>query len=277
MIDFSSHDPRLLDSIGLIVDEIVRQAQVDADRLMVIGAVARDVIHSSLGHAAPLRATHDADLAIAMDDYSAFAGIDATFTRLSHTGIRYSIAGVPVDVMPFGGIEDPAGVASPSPRNEELSVFGFADVFAAAATVALPTGVDVRIPTPAGYAVLKARAWIDRSPTGEYKDAQDLATCLWWYSESEAITEMLWSTESETRLLESVDFQVERAAARVLGRDMRAILHPAHTSDLIERWGALDLQRLVRELKTPAGINWITDPATREAIAADMIAGLRGE
>jgi predicted nucleotidyltransferase len=43
-------------------------------------------------------------------------------------------------------------------------VFGFEDVFARAMHIRLPGhGYRIRIPSPAGYGVLKTRAWADRS------------------------------------------------------------------------------------------------------------------
>jgi predicted nucleotidyltransferase len=49
-----------------------------------------------------------------------------------------------------------------------MNVWGFAETFEAALPLRLPNAGTIRIPTLAGYAVLKLVAWLDRSTNGEY-------------------------------------------------------------------------------------------------------------
>lgn len=173
--DFSN--PRLA-IVDEVVTTLVHEAGVDPAAVMLLGAEARDIIHARLGHQTGLRSTTDLDLGLALKDWSAFEAIDSRMTRTGSTGIRYMIAGVAVDVMPFGPVENPEGIVTPTRQHEDLVVFGFGDVFERADTIRLPKGDMIRIPQPAGYAVLKLRAWLDRLPHHEHKDAVDLATSL---------------------------------------------------------------------------------------------------
>ncbi|WGH92294.1 hypothetical protein QDX21_08150 [Auritidibacter ignavus] len=116
MIDLTRVDPRLYDDITLIVDELQASVGLDPDSVLVVGAGYRDILHAAFGHTFPLRATTDTDLGIAVHDWTISERIDVRFRRIGSNGIRYSIAGIPVDIMPFGEVEDPDGITHPAAR-----------------------------------------------------------------------------------------------------------------------------------------------------------------
>ncbi|MFZ2511351.1 MAG: hypothetical protein WAW85_09720, partial [Gordonia sp. (in: high G+C Gram-positive bacteria)] len=60
-----------------------------------------------------------------------------------------------------------------------MNVHGFRDAFDNAER--LPELPGVRLATPAGYAVLKLHAWLDRLQRNEYKDGPDLGLVVEWY------------------------------------------------------------------------------------------------
>jgi predicted nucleotidyltransferase len=235
--------------------------------VLVVGAACRDVLHAALGHTFAVRATDDVDLGIAVGDWTVSDRIEAKYERVGGNGIRYRIAGLHVDVMPFGEVEDPDGISAPRARGEDLVVFGFQDVFERAAHLALPGGPVVRIPQPAGYAVLKMRAWIDRKKD---KDAKDLALCTFWYQESEVIEERLYGTDEGLQVLEAVAWDVPVAAARILGADVAGQLSPANHADLIVRWSTLDLDALARDFTLPPGAGRTPGRDTRLAYARQL-------
>ena len=70
--------------------------------------------------------------------------------RIGDTGIRFRIADVNVDLLPFGQIEDPQGVVEPPSRRETLSVWAFEEIFAASLPLVLSPTLTVRIPTVVG-------------------------------------------------------------------------------------------------------------------------------
>lgn len=250
MIDLSLVDPGLFDMISPVVKELQESVGLDPASVLVVGATCRDILHAAMGHTFQVRATNDVDLGIAVGDWTVSDRIERKYVRDGGNGIRYRIAGLPVDVMPFGEIEDPAGISSPAARGEDLIVFGFLDVFGQAAPLPLPGGPVVRIPQPAGYAALKMRAWIDRR---ENKDAKDLALCTFWYQESHTVEDRLYETNAGQQILEAVDWDAPVAAARLLGADVAGQLSAANHSDLIERWSVLDPDELSRDFVLPAG------------------------
>ena len=145
---------RLLDSLQLIVPELTA-AGVATEDLMVVGAIARDIIHSAWGYEHTLPHTHDADLAIAVADLREFHSAIKTFPPVHSNGIGRRIADHPVDVTPFGPVESPAGMVAPEPdRPDTIVVFGFRDAFDKAQDLELPDGNRIKIPTPAGYTAL---------------------------------------------------------------------------------------------------------------------------
>ncbi|GAB2833021.1 hypothetical protein ACFQ0P_09715 [Microbacterium insulae] len=273
MIDFNASDPRLLDGIDAVVVTLRDQIGLDADTIILVGAACRDILHSALGHELQLRGTEDTDIGIALNDWQIYDLIDHTFTKSGHTGVRYLVDGFPVDIMPFGGIEEPEGIVTPHSRGEEMVVFGFDDVYARAGHLTLPSGNTIRIPSPAGYAALKFRAWIDRSRYGQDKDGKDLAAAVYWYLESASVTERLWGTTEGNELLEEVGWDIELGAARVLGFDIRAQLSPPNLEDLIFRWNQLDLAPLGRALQLAPGANWPRNPERRLALISEVTTG----
>lgn len=253
MIDLRRVDERIYDTIAPVIDELTDQVGVDPDSILLVGAGCRDVLHSALGHTFPARATTDTDLGIAVSDWSLSKRIEDRFTRLGSSGIRYRIAGVSVDIIPFGDIEDPEGISRPVPRGEDLVVFGFRDVFDNALRLPLRTGQTIRLPHPAGYVALKMRSWIDRSPYGHDKDAKDLALAAYWYQAAPEIADRLYDTDAGYKALSDLDMDVDVAAIRLLSMDVAAQLSPANRDDLAQRWAAQDLESLARDFTLPAG------------------------
>ena len=144
----------------------------------------------------------------------------ASFPRVGHSGIRFRIADVAVDLLPFGDIEDPAGTATPPVRGGALSVWAFTEIFAAALPLLLPSGPTVKVPTVAGYAAAKLGAWLDRSQWLEAKDAADLALVLYWYIESSSLQDRLYDAEEGSAVLVAESTDLPLAAARLLGQDI---------------------------------------------------------
>ena len=267
MIDLSLVDPLLFDMISPVVKELQESVGLDPAGVLVVGATCRDILHAAMGHTFEVRATNDVDLGIAVSDWTVSDRIEAKYEQIGSNGIRYRIAGLPVDVMPFGEIEDPDGISSPAARREDLIVFGFHDVFEQAAHLSLPGGPVVRIPQPAGYAALKMRAWIDRR---ENKDAKDLALCTFWYQESVTVQDRLYDTEAGQQILDALNWDAPVAATRLLGADVAGQLSQANYSDLIKRWSALDLGAFARDFVLPAGAGRTFSRDVRLAYASQL-------
>ncbi|AGL14206.1 hypothetical protein L083_0696 [Actinoplanes sp. N902-109] len=247
---------------------------------MVVGACCRDILQSSLGHDFTLRATADVDVGLAVANWAAYDELTDALTTCGNTGIRFQVAGMPADLMPFGPVEDPPGTVSPPARRESMSVWGFAEVFAAASPLPLGDDVVVRIPTTAGYAALKLAAWLDRSAYNEYKDASDIATVMYWYAESSEVDARLYETAHGQDVLVAEDLDSSLGAARLLGEDIAGVIGRDRLSELLKRWPGNKNDLLYQSMSVTNGPGWTASLDRRQALAEAVERGMtahRGE
>ncbi len=261
MLNFDNFDHRLTDEVVQVAKALTGQASINPEQIMVVGATCRDILHSALGLKFLLRSTKDIDIAISTPDWITYEKIVSTFTRIGSNGIRFDIAGIPVDVIPFGNVESPEGIVTPSSRRDGLIVFAFDDVFQNSIPLKLSNDRSVRIPHPAGFAALKMRAWIDRAPDGQYKDAGDLALAAYWFQNSEKVTNSLSSTHLD--LLEESGYDYDLAATMVLGQQIRQTLSAQNRTDLAHRWDNIDKELLATNFNMRQGIAWPRSIARR--------------
>jgi len=241
---------------------------------MVVGAHCRDILQSALGQELALRTTDDIDFGLAIASWAAYDELTRKLEPTGHTGIRYQVANVPTDLMPFGAVEKPWGTVTPPARNEPMSVWSFTEVFEAACRLSLPNAGTIRIPTVAGYAALKLAAWLDRSVYGQYKDAVDIATVLYWYSESLEVDARLYETEHGQDILVQEESDYPVAAARVLGEDIAAVIGSTRLSELAERWPGPREDALYAGMTVMDGRHWPLSPERRQALVQAMERGL---
>jgi predicted nucleotidyltransferase len=174
-LDFTRAEATLRDVVAPVVTEL-ELVGVDPGDLMLVGAVCRDVLHLAAGHTSSLRSTGDLDLALAVDGWATYRRITGQLEPIRELSpIRFRVAGVAVDIVPFGDLEDPDGQVPTTPHDVPMNVVGFQDVSRTATSVGLPGGSTIRVPTIPGFTVLKLSAWASRSRTGDYKDGADLA------------------------------------------------------------------------------------------------------
>lgn len=255
MIDLTRVDVDLYDTIAPVIVDLVAETGADPSQIMLVGAACRDILHAAFGHAFEARATTDIDLGIAVSDWGISNRIDERYRQIGSNGIRYRIAETPVDIMPFGDVEDPEGITYPAARGQNLVVFGFRDVYDRSLPLMLPTGHEIRIPQPAGYVALKIRSWIDRSVHhyGHDKDAKDLALAAFWYQNAAEISERLYDTDDGFAVLAESGMDVEAASTRLLGEDALSQLSTANRGDLARRWAERDMESLARDFLLPTG------------------------
>lgn len=258
-------DPQLLE----IVDRVSAQLLAQTDHLrpadlMLLGAHSRNLLHDSLGHQFLLRATEDLDIAFAIAGWGTYAEIVDGLPKLGDTGIRYEVDGVPTDLVPFGGIEDPIGVV-PDPPARDLSVWAFQEVFDGAHTLPLPSVGPIKIPAVPGYCALKLAAWLDRSMRYEYKDAGDIATVLFWYTNSSKVTERLYNDGHE--VLDQFEMDESLGAAFLLGRDIAEHIGAKRVGELSLRWPGPRADELPRWMNIPGSPPaWTPNPRRRSSL-----------
>lgn len=170
------------------------------------------------------RATEDIDLAFAVASWTDFENLRKSL--LSSDAFRPHTSGthklpyrkpMVVDLIPFGGLENADRIISWPPNGETvMSVLGFEEALESSINALLPSGQQIAVVSLPMLAVLKVIAWTERRMIAPRKDASDLMLILENYLDA-GNSERL---DREARqLLDSPDFDYERAGAWLAGRD----------------------------------------------------------
>ena len=206
-------------------------AAAHAQRLdfFIAGALARDIWLDYIYQVPVARLTRDIDVGIQVSSWIEFEGLrerlisDAAFTPDAHRLHRLFMpsSGVPLDIVPFGGVEDSERrIAWPPEGETVMSLLGFAEAFRAAPLLELAPQLFVRVTSLAGLAALKLFSWSERGRETN-RDAVDFWLILRNYGDP-CHRERLLLEEDE--MLTAEDYDVSRAGARLLGADMGRIL-----------------------------------------------------
>lgn len=263
------------------VDRVAQELGLD---YFVSGATARDILLGGVFGLDTGRGTRDVDLAIAVDGWAqfetvkrrlvetgAFAPDEHVIHRLYHLrepGRR----SYPLDLIPFGPIEDPANaIAWPPDRSMVMNVAGYREALATALPVEIQPGFVVRVVSLPGLAILKVFGWASRG-AGDPRDAIDLVTLLRQYGEA-GNEDRLYGAEIE--ILEAQHYDLDLAGPRLLGRDAARITGLATRNQVLAllddagRWGKLveDMARAFRGAEDPI--------AKAEALMVQFKEGLR--
>ncbi len=225
--------------IDPLMAAILRAISAEARRqtipYFVCGAMARDILAWHVHGIAVPRATRDVDLAFALPDWNAFTQLKSALTRnpgfvatpqnpgrLWFSGSENSPS-YPVDLIPFGGIAtENAQVAWPPDYAVFMNVVGYDDALDSACTVVVEPDFAVPVVSLPMLAVLKILAWGDRR-LHTVKDARDFAFLLTTYQR--IVASRLYEDEIDT--LTAVDFDVDLAGSRLLGKDAARAVNPA--------------------------------------------------
>ena len=211
---------------------------------LVVGALARDLLlHYGLG--VPItRATEDVDLAFAVADWGEFSTLrDALLASSGFTPGRPAShrlvhrSSVPIDLIPFGGVERSDGSIVWPDDDSIMGVLGYREARATAVEMILPeeqTLLTISLPM---LAVLKLLAWSDRHITVPRKDSADFFLVLRSYLNGEN-AERLYTEAAH--LLDADDFDYESGSAWLAGRDVRTCIaenseQPKRVLDAVEK------------------------------------------
>lgn len=259
------------------------RAAVPAADVMLVGAMARDVL---LLHAYGIelpRATTDIDIALAVLDWAAFnkmrdallaSGKFTTRTKTLHK-LVYVDLNIAIDLIPFEGVEDAKGnIAWPPENAEVMSLIGYREARASAITVGLPYDQQLVMVSLPMLAVLKIFAWIERHLTEPRKDARDLDAILCNYLKA-GNDDRLYSKAAH--LLDSPTYDYDLAGAWMCGRDVRNTLEDQsnRTSQIVAQLNSM----LDREIDPDGPLRYVSEiqggnpDQTRKLLAA-FAAGL---
>jgi predicted nucleotidyltransferase len=240
--------------VAAIADVVSAARGADIDHFLG-GALARDLILFHVYGQPTGRITRDVDLMLCVDSWEAYSSFRAqllsggAFCEDSSQGHRLwhggePPKGVPLDILPFGSLEDPAGkIAWPPDGTVLMTVTGFAEALSTAISVAVAEGVVVAVATLPALAVTKLAAWLDRH-TETDKDAVDLRVILQSYHAA-GNEDRLYGPEAA--LLAEEGFDPQQAGARLLGRDAVSVSGTV-VGQIVTRFGIDDRNALRRQI-----------------------------
>ncbi len=223
----------------------------------VVGATARDMILSYGYRIQTIRATYDIDFGVHVPDWEHYEmlkqGLIATerFSPANETQRLLYKDRLTIDIIPFGPIANSENLLRWPPDHEtKMNIIGFEESYHHSLTVRVSSTpiLDVQFASLAGLAVMKIIAWNDKYPERD-GDAKDLALLMQAYLDA-GNDERLFNEELD--LIENEDFDYVRAGARLLGRDMAAMLKPTTKKVVIEildrETGKQDRYRLIEDM-----------------------------
>ncbi len=180
---------------------------------LIVGAMARDLL-LQYGQGVPItRATTDIDLGVAVGSWDEFrklrdicseSGYFTSDRPGSHRLLHRS--GVPLDLIPFGGVEREDGTIEWPENNAVMGVLGYREASATATQILLPDKMPVATVCLPMLAILKLMAWSERHAYAPGKDAADLFLLLQNYLNDENTARLY---EVGAHLLEREDFDYE--------------------------------------------------------------------
>jgi predicted nucleotidyltransferase len=202
--------------------------------VFVIGATARDIVFEYIYSIRPPVATADIDFGVMAEtwedfsrlrkrllDVNSFIDVDSRFKFKDHS------TNVPIDIVPFGGLEDPSGSITFGYGGKNLTTAGFREAIASSIEVEA-NGFKFRVASIPGLVLLKLISFYDR-PMERERDIQDIWLIFKRFLDL-GNEERLYSEHND--LLDEPDFDLELAAPRMLGRDV-AMLLTEHTRKLV--------------------------------------------
>ena len=126
-----------------------------------------------------------------------------------------------VDLIPFGGVEQPDGTIVWPPGNTVMGVLGYTEARVSAIEVCLPDQQSLKVVTLPMLSLLKLLAWADRHLTAPRKDAIDFLAILDNYLDAEQANRLY---EDVAYLLNDDAFDYRLAGAWLAGKDAKEII-----------------------------------------------------
>jgi predicted nucleotidyltransferase len=226
-------DPITVNLLTLLRDTSVRASA----EFFIVGAAARDLLLEKGFGISVGRRTQDVDLGVMVsgwDDYGKLkddlisTGYFVSKEKNEHR--LFFNETLPVDMIPFGGVESPPGsIAWPPGQVIQMNVLGFREALDHSLEIRVGPDHIVRVASLAAMAALKLIAWSDRRHLYLEKDIGDLVLILRNFS-SAGNEERLYGDFSD--LLETEGFDLEHAGARLLGHDIAEMMSQA-TKDVM--------------------------------------------
>lgn len=196
-----------------------------------MGAAARDLMLQHAHNIAPSRKTEDVDFAVSVSDWPIFETLRTALLGSGHFSerskkaihkLRHKATGLPFDIVPFGGIENPdRTICWPPDHHTVFDCFGAREAFEVSTPVQLPNNVTLRVASIPALALLKITAWEDRKHSHPGRDAGDLLLYARHYMDCDNFDR---AAQDHSDLFTKDDYDHEATGARLLGRDIANLL-----------------------------------------------------
>ncbi len=178
---------RSVDPLTLVVmrevDKLVNELKLI---YFVCGVTARDILLKHVHCIEIGIAIEDVDFGVAVENWEQFENIKVWLIKTGRFESAKKMAqclyyksnaksgGYPIDIIPFGGVEQPLKLIAWSPDMDEvMNVVGYQEVLANILEIQVEDGFVVLIISLSGLAILKLFVWADRGAQNS-KDARDL-------------------------------------------------------------------------------------------------------
>lgn len=236
--DFSTKPD--LRGLARVVADLQKVATPLGVEFFMMGAGARDLMMLHAYGISTIRATEDVDFAVMVRDWSSYhelrfnlelsGAFERRYQHVTHR-LRHK-SGLPLDIVPFGGIERADRTFAWPPENSTVfDCFGVAEALAASVMVNLPDGIQLRVAPIAAQAVLKTAAFQDRKHDLPGRDAPDLLLFLRHYMDCGNLER---AGIEHFDLFEVENFDHVEAGVRLLARDIAALVNKAGVERLLK-------------------------------------------
>ncbi len=204
--------------------------ELEIQEYFVVGAQARDLLLHYVYNLPMNRLTRDVDVAIAVQTWEQYSQLRETLinsgqfaaTPKIHHRLSFIEANLPIDLVPFGDVENPPGsIRWPPDQTIQMNTMGFHEAYQHAITIQISPQTVLKVASLPGLTLLKLIAWSDRGNQST-KDAEDIGLLMKHYLDAGNFDRM---NEKYPDLFEDPDFDLDRASNRMLGRDVRLLLN----------------------------------------------------
>ena len=242
---------------------------------LLVGAMARDLL-LHYGHDVPIaRATADIDVAFAVAHWDEFTNLRAAliasgaFASAGSSGLRLRHCdGRPIDLIPFGGVENSAGLLEWPDGQAEVGIMGYGEALATSVELLLPENQRVAVVSLPMLIILKLFAWSERHARVPGKDASDLFLILRNYLNKDN-SERLY--DEAPQLLDSDDFDYDAAGAWLAGHDAARSIDSISPEPAMLRERVLEI--LTGEVDPGSRLELVGEAGAQAAAALSLLRG----
>ncbi len=210
-----------------VLEELIPVFEESGIKFYIIGAVARDIILDLYSEKSQ-RVTMDLDIAIAINDWSAFDALATkivslpNFTKDTKQQQKFLYkSDFEIDIVPYGGIKSQNDkIYWPPDESFAMTVLGFEEVEDSLLKIQLDEELNFDIVSLEGVFLLKLFAWKDRFHKTT-KDAEDLGFLLNNYFNINRDSSF---DEPYNKVYDLEDFTELKAGAIILGQKLNLML-----------------------------------------------------